>query len=369
MKYAEFANAGVHEQPVYEPGKSIESVALKYGLDYSRISKLASNENPFGPSPKALEAAQDAIKKAHLYPDGACLQLRTAISQVRSVDEEAIIIGNGSNEIIELLGHVFLHPGAEVVMGSQAFIVYKLVTKLFGATPVEIPMYNYGHDLKAMRAAVTSKTRIIFVASPNNPTGVANSEEDLINLAESLPDHVILCLDEAYAEYLQDAPNLCALMEAGRKIICLRTFSKIFGLGGLRVGYGYGDLELIRFLQRVRQPFNVNSVAQAAAIAALSDHNFMDRCIAANAVGRKQLVEGMQLLGYRAIAGDANFILCEVGDGNRFFEELQVRGIIVRPLAPYGMPAYVRITIGTEIDNENVLNAASEVVKIMKMST
>jgi len=254
-------------------------------------------------------------------------------------------------------------------MGSQAFIVYKLVTKLFGATPVEIPMCNYGHDLKAMRAAVNSKTRLIFVASPNNPTGVANSEEDLINLAESLPEHVILCLDEAYAEYLQAAPNLRALIESGRKIICLRTFSKIFGLGGLRVGYGYGDLELIQLLQRVRQPFNVNSAAQAAAMAALSDHDFIDRCIAANAVGRKRLVEGMRLLGYKAIEGDANFILCEVGDANRFFGELQKRGIIVRPLASYGMPAYVRITIGTEIDNEKLLNAACEVAKIMKVSS
>ena len=368
MKYAELANAGVHEQPVYEPGKSIESVAQEHGIDPAHIAKLASNENPFGPSPKAVEAAQAAIKQAHLYPDGACLRLRSAIAQVRAINEETIIIGNGSNEIIELLGHVFLRPGLEVVMGSQAFIVYKLVTKLFGATPVEVPMYEYGHDLKAMRAAVTSNTRLLFVASPNNPTGVANSEEDLINLAESLPDHVILCLDEAYAEYLHNAPNLCALIQAGRKIICLRTFSKVFGLGGLRVGSGYGDLELIRLLQRVRQPFNVNSVAQAAAIAALGDNDFVDRCILANTVGRELLVQGMQALGLNTIGGDANFVLSKVGDGNRFFKELQERGIIVRPLASYGMPAYVRITIGTELDNKILLKAAREVAKSLRVT-
>ena len=366
MKYAELANAGVHLQPVYEPGKSIESVAREHGLNPAQIAKLASNENPYGPSPKALEAAQVAIKQAHIYPDGACLELRSAIAKVRAIDKGAIIVGNGSNEIIELLGHVFLRPGLEVVMGSQAFVVYKLVTKLFGATPVEVPMYNYGHDLKAMRAAVTSKTRLLFVASPNNPTGVANKEADLNSLAESLPEHVILCLDEAYAEYVETAPNLCALIEAGRKIICLRTFSKIYGLGGLRIGYGYGDLELISLLQRVRQPFNVNSAAQAAAIASLEDHDFVKRCMLANNEGRRQLADGMQTLGYTTVGGEANFVLSNVGDGNWFFLELQKRGIIVRPLVSYGMPAYVRITIGTDLENKILLNAASEVAKSRK---
>jgi histidinol-phosphate aminotransferase len=363
MKYAELANAGVHEQPVYEPGKPIESVAQEYGLDPTRIAKLASNENPFGPSPKAMAAAATALKYAHLYPDGACGQLRKAIAEARGVDPDTIIVGNGSNEIIELLGHAFLRPGLEVVMGAQAFIVYKLVAKLFGATPVEVPMADFGHDLKAMRAAVTERTRLLFVASPNNPTGVANRAADLIELAESLPEQVIFCLDEAYAEYLESAPDLRAQISAGRKVFCMRTFSKIYGLGGLRVGYGYGAPELIELLQRVRQPFNVNSVAQAAAAASLSDHAFVERCRVANTAGRAQLVAGLEALGYATVGGEANFVLAEVGDGRSFFGALQQRGIIVRPLAPYGMPGFVRVTIGTEAENVRFLKAAAEVAE------
>lgn len=226
MKYAELANAGVHEQPVYEPGKPIEYVAQEFGLDPVRIAKLASNENPFGASPKAMAAAQASLKSAHLYPDGGCCKLRAALAEARGVGEDSLIIGNGSNEIIELLGHAFLRPGLEVVMGDQAFIVYKLVTQLFGATPVEVPMKDFGHDLKAMQAAVTARTRLLFVASPNNPTGVANSEADLIELAESLPEHVILCLDEAYAEYLESAPDLRAQILAGRKVFVCERFPK-----------------------------------------------------------------------------------------------------------------------------------------------
>ncbi len=368
MNYAELANAGVHEQPVYEPGKPIEYVAQEFGLEPAQIAKLASNENPFGASPKAMAAAQASLKSAHLYPDGGCGELRAAIAEVRGVDEGTIIVGNGSNEIIELLGHAFLRPGLEVVMGEQAFIVYKLVTKLFGATPVEVPMLDFGHNLKAMRAAVTDRTRLLFVASPNNPTGMANSEADLIELAESLPEHVILCLDEAYAEYLESSPDLRLQIETGRKVFCLRTFSKIYGLGGLRVGYGYGDSKLIQLLQRVRQPFNVSSVAQAAATAALSDHGFLDMCRSANEAGRKQLVEGMEALGYATIGGQANFVLSMVGDGGVFFKALQRRGIIVRPLAPYGMAEFVRITIGTPTDNERLLEATREIAQNSEVS-
>ena len=368
MNYAELANAGVHEQPVYEPGKPIGYVAQEFGLEPAQIAKLASNENPFGASPKAMAAAQASLKSAHLYPDGGCGELRAAIAEVRGVDEGTIIVGNGSNEIIELLGHAFLRPGLEVVMGEQAFIVYKLVTKLFGATPVEVPMLDFGHNLKAMRAAVTDRTRLLFVASPNNPTGMANSEADLIELAESLPEHVILCLDEAYAEYLESSPDLRLQIETGRKVFCLRTFSKIYGLGGLRVGYGYGDSKLIQLLQRVRQPFNVSSVAQAAATAALSDHGFLDMCRSANEAGRKQLVEGMEALGYATIGGQANFVLSMVGDGGAFFKALQQRGIIVRPLAPYGMAEFVRITIGTPTDNERLLEATREIAQSSEVS-
>ncbi len=245
-------------------------------------------------------------------------------------------------------------------MGAQAFIVYKLVTKLFGATPVEVPMSEFGHDLDAMLAAVTERTRLLFVASPNNPTGVANTEADLLRLAEDLPEHVILCLDEAYAEYLERAPDLSAAIHAGRKVVCLRTFSKIYGLGGLRVGYAYGDPELIALLHRVRQPFNVNSVAQAAATAALGDVEFVAMCRAENQAGREVLCEGLEALGCETLGGAANFVLSRVGGGVVVFEALQQRGIIVRPLAPYGMPEYVRITIGRSDENQRLLSTLSE---------
>lgn len=363
MKYAELANTGVQTQPVYEPGKSIETVAREYGLNPGLICKLASNENPFGPSPRAIAAAECALKSAHLYPDGSCRELRQKISEKRGITPESILVGNGSNELIELLGHLFLRPGLEVVMGSRAFIVYKLVTLLFGAVPVEVPMHQFGHDLEAMLAAVNSRTRLVFVASPNNPTGIANTELDILALVNRLPEHVILCLDEAYAEYLECAPDLTAAIQAGRKVICLRTFSKIYGLGGLRIGYAYGDPELIQLLSRVRQPFNVNSIAQAAATAALDDDAFTLKCRVENEKGRRLLQERLHALGIETTGGAANFVLSRTGNAAACFEALQKRGIIVRPLGVYGLPDYVRITIGRPEENEKLLAIVEDLLK------
>ena len=355
MNFAEIANKGVQTQPVYVPGKPIEAVAREYGLDQAAIAKLASNENPLGPSPKAMEAMRQAIEQVQLYPDGACHALREKIAAVRGLKSESIIVGNGSNEIIELLGHCFLRPGVEVVMGAQAFIVYKLVSLLFGAKPVEVPMPDFRHDVRALLDAVNERTAMVFVASPNNPTGQANTEAELVYLAENLPAGVLLCVDEAYAEYLEQAVDVRHLIEQGRPLIALRTFSKIYGLGGLRVGYGYAAPELIRLLQRVRQPFNVNSLAQVAACAALDDREFVLRCKTANAAGRQQLSAGLQKFGLSCYTGDANFVMCRVGEGRKVFEQLQSRGIIVRPLDPYGLSEYVRISIGTEAENARLL--------------
>ena len=357
MNYADLANAGVLAQPVYEPGKPIAQVAQEFGLVPDEVAKLASNENPHGPSPLAMAAGRAAMGSAHIYPDGAGHLLREAIAAERGVEPEAVIPGNGSNEIIELLGHAFLRPGVEVVMGAQAFIVYKLVTRLFGATAVEVPMKGFAHDLSAMRAAITERTRLLFVASPNNPTGAANEAAELLALAQDLPEHVIFCLDEAYAEYLDTAPDLRTAMTAGRKVFCLRTFSKIYGLGGLRIGYGYGDQELVALLQRVRQPFNVNAVAQAAAVAALGDVEFYEMCRRENAAGREFLVSGLNAMGFETFGGSANFVLTRVGDGSACFLNLQSQGIIVRPLDVYGMPEFVRITIGTQEENQRLLQA------------
>ena len=355
MNYADLANTGVLEQPVYEPGKPIEEVARDFGLDPQSILKLASNENPFGPSPKAVEAARKSLSQLHLYPDGACTALRERLGARHGVGADWIVPGNGSNEIIELLGHVFLRPGVEAVMGSQAFIVYKLVAKLFGADIVEVPMRDYAHDLDAMAAAVTDRTRLLFVASPNNPTGPANEAAAIARLARSLPPHVILVLDEAYAEYLSATPDVVGLIREGCRIVALRTFSKIFGLGGLRVGYGYGDPAVINLLQRVRQPFNVNAVAQAAALAALDDNAFIEQCLTANEAGRAQLVEGVEALGYEVVGGHANFVLIRTGEGTALFREMQAEGVIIRPLAAYGMPEFVRVTIGRPAENDRFL--------------
>ena len=355
MNYAELANAGVARQPVYEPGKPIESVAREYGLDPGAVVKLASNENPFGPSPRAREAVTRMADRLHLYPDGGCRELKAALAERHGVPPEGILVANGSNEVIELLGHAFLRPGVEAVMGDRAFIVYKLVTRLFGATAVEVPMPELVHDLEAMAEAVTERTRLVFVASPNNPTGTANTEAELIRLAERLPEDVILCFDEAYADYLESAPDLRAQLAAGRKIVFLRTFSKIHGLGGLRVGYAYGDPAMIGLLERVRQPFNVNAAAQAAALAALEDGAYVAECRRANEAGRAELADGLGARGYEVVAGRANFVLVRVGDGQGFFEALQRRGVIVRPLGGYGMPEYARITIGRPEDNRRLL--------------
>ncbi len=363
MKYTELVNAGVQTQPVYEPGKPIEVVAREFGLVPELICKLASNENPFGPSPKAVASATCALESVHLYPDGGCYELRHKIAQTRGVSPESILIGNGSNELIELLGHCFLRPGLEVVMGAQAFIVYKLVTRLFGATPVEVPMAGFGHNLEAMLAAVNDRTRLMFIASPNNPTGIANAEAELLALVDRLPEHVILCLDEAYAEYLERAPDLTVAIRAGRKVVCLRTFSKIYGLGGLRIGYAYADPELIGLLHRVRQPFNVNSIAQVAATAALDDGAFIAMCRDENKKGRELLCEGLEELGFKTTGGSANFVLSRVGDADACFRALQKKGLIVRPLGVYGLPDYIRITIGRQEENKRLLDGLLDLLK------
>ncbi|MCC6416530.1 MAG: histidinol-phosphate transaminase [Opitutaceae bacterium] len=349
------AKPEVRTQPVYEPGKPIEDVARELGLDPDGIIKLASNENPLGPSPLALAAAQRALTEVELYPDGGCFSLRARLAKTWALSPEQFIIGNGSNEIIELLGHAFLRPGDEVVMGNPAFVVYKLVALLFGAKPVEVPLVNHRHDLAAMAAAVTPRTRLVFVASPNNPTGTANTGDELRAFAQAMPEHVITVFDEAYAEYLGAAPDLRPLIAEGRHVIGLRTFSKIYGLAGLRVGYGYAGADLAGLLNRVRQPFNVNAVAQAAAAAALGDDEFVRRCRTENTAGVRQLEAGLRARGMEFVPSVANFILLRVGAGARVFADMQRQGLIVRPMRGYGMPEWIRVTVGTAVQNERFL--------------
>lgn len=362
MQLTSLVNPSVLTQPVYEPGKPIEDVARELGLDPAGIIKLASNENPFGPSPKALEAAQAALRQGELYPDGGSFALRQKLARRWGLGADQFVIGNGSNEILELIGHVFLRPGDEVVMGAPAFVVYKLVTLLFGAKPVEVPLVDYGHDLEAMRKAIGPRTKLVFVASPNNPTGVANAADELIAFARSLPDHVIGVIDEAYAEFLDVAPDLRPLIRENRKIIGLRTFSKIYGLASLRVGYGYASPDVAALLGRVRQPFNVNAIGQAAATAALDDEEFCEACRRQNRSGLAQLEAGFRALELDYVPSVANFLLVKVGDGLRVFDALQRRGVIVRPVKSYGMPEWVRVTVGTSEQNQRLLRELGSVL-------
>ncbi len=355
MNFESLAKPSVRTQPVYEPGKPIEYVARELGLDPAGIVKLASNENPFGPSPLALAAARRALEHGELYPDGGCFELRQKLATTHRLGADQFVVGNGSNEIIELLGHVFVGAGDEVVMGAPAFVVYKLVTLLFGAKAVEVPLRDWRHDLAAIAAAITPRTKLVYVCTPNNPTGTANTEPELLAFVRALPEHVIAVIDEAYAEYVESPPDLRPLIAEGRKVVCLRTFSKIYGLASLRVGYGYASAELCALLNRVRQPFNVNAIAQAAALAALDDTAFAERCARENRTGLRQLEQGCRELGLEFVPSVANFMLIRVGDGLRVFDALQRRGLIVRPVKSYGLPEWVRVTVGSYAQNERLL--------------
>lgn len=361
MNLPQLANPRILEQPVYQPGKPIEEVAREYKLNPKDICKLASNENPWGASPLAIAAGKEALNHIHLYPEGSGTELRSAISRNLGLQSEQVILGNGSNEIIELLGHVFLEEGDEVIVGEHAFVVYKLMALLMGAKPVPIAMPNLVHDLNEMRQAITDKTKLIFLPSPNNPTGTANSSEEIFAFIQSLPDHVIFCLDEAYTEYLEDPPDLRPLIEEGRKILAMRTFSKIHGLAGLRIGYGYGSETLVKLLQKARQPFNVNAIAQASAIAAIEDKDWVTQCRKRNTDGLEQMASGLENLDLEYVPSKANFLLVKVGDGQATFESLQEKGIITRPM-PESLNSFVRISIGTEEENRKALTALKQVL-------
>ena len=358
MTYRELVKKSVSSQPVYEPGRPIEVVAKAFGLDPAKVLKLASNENPLGPSPKAMVAAQKALQSVALYPENNAFFLKEELAARLQLSPDQIIVGHGSNEIIGFLGQAFVERGTEVVMGEHAFISYKLTTLLHGGRVVEVPLVDFRHDLEAMARAITGKTRLVFLPSPNNPTGTSNTREQIFSFVQKLPEHVIFCFDGAYEEYLEEANDLRPLISAGKKVICLRTFSKIYGLAGLRIGYGYADPELIEILNQVRPPFNVNSVAQAAALSALHDHSFVEESRRMNKAGMQQLRKGFAGLGLDTVPSTGNFFLVKLGErASRAFNFLQKRGIIVRPLLGYALPDYLRITVGTAAQNQTLLAA------------
>jgi len=353
----ELANPEVASLIPYEPGKPIDDVARELGLEPASIIKLASNENPLGPSPKALEAIRAVLPKLHLYPDGAGYHLRNGIAASFGLELKNVVLGNGSNEIIELAYHAFTRPGQhEIVTSENAFAVYELMAQLFGVGCVKVKEQDGFHqDLDAILAAVTPRTRLVFVASPNNPTGTRIPNAALDRFLGALPDHVVAVVDEAYYEFLDNPPDTLRAVRDGKKVILMRTFSKIQGLAGLRIGYALTTTEIAGLLERSRQPFNTNMAAQAAALAALQDLDHQRKTKEVTDAGRARLQEAFAKLGRKFVPSEANFVLVEVGDAASVFKKLQAKGIIVRSMVSYRMPAWIRVSIGTPQEIERFL--------------
>jgi histidinol-phosphate aminotransferase len=340
--------------PVYQPGRPIEEVARELGLPADGIIKVASNENPFGPSPLAVAAMQKALAGVNLYPDGNAFYLKQRLAAKLGVEPANLVLGNGSNEIIEFVAHALLAPGADVVVSQFCFAVYPIVTKLFGANLIIVPAKSYGHDLLAMLRAITPRTRIVFVANPNNPTGTLAPREEVIKFVNDVPDDVLLVMDEAYIEFLDDPLDLVSLVRLGarKNLILMRTFSKIYGLAGLRLGYGIGNPEFIGALEKIRQPFNINLLAQVAALAALDDAEHVRKTRQNNFAGLEFFERAFRDLKLESVPSHANFILVRVGEGQRVFEAMQKQGVIARPMGGYRLPEWIRISIGTPQENQ-----------------
>jgi histidinol-phosphate aminotransferase len=352
-------NSALKTLPTYQPGRPIEEVARELNLPANEIIKLASNENPLGPSPLALAAMQKVLANLNLYPDGNAFYLKQKLAEKLGVAPANLVLGNGSNEIIEFIGHVYFAPGVDIVVSQFCFAIYPLVAKMFGANVVVVPAKDHGHDLPAMLKALTPQTRVVFVANPNNPTGTLAPREAVIEFVNDVPDDVLLVIDEAYIEFLDDAVDLVSLIRLGvrKNLILMRTFSKIFGLAGLRLGYGIGNPDLIATLEKTRQPFNINSIAQAGAIAALDDAEHMSKTRENNARGLDFFSRAFRDLKLEFVLSSANFVLVRVGEGQKVFDAMQKQRVIVRPMGGYQLPEWIRISVGTPQENERGLNA------------
>jgi histidinol-phosphate aminotransferase len=355
-----YANPQLRELVAYEPGKPVEDLARELGIPHGEIIKLASNENPLGPSPVARQAMIETIERAHFYPDGGGYYLREAIAEHVGLAMANVILGNGSNEIIEFLGHAYLQPGDEVVAARHSFAVYRLMAQLFGAKVVDVADPDFVADLDAMLAAITPKTKEVFIANPNNPTGTMVFQAEIDRFMERVPDHVMVVFDEAYYEFLDEAPDVIKYVKAGRNVVVLRTFSKIQGLANLRIGYGLAAPEVIEVLQKARQPFNANGIAQAGALAGLRDKSHMEATRRVTHEGRDFLQSEFLEMGLEFVPSHANFVLVRVGDGKKVFDALLRRGIIVRAMGSYGLPEWIRVSVGTMPQNKVFIAALRE---------
>lgn len=363
--FNEIAKKWVNGLSVYQPGKPIEEVARELGLgDPEDIIKLASNENALGPSPKAVEAMKRHASRMHVYPDGDNFELRKALARKLSVADQQIFIGHGSNEIIQLLGHVFLDGHSSIVVSDHAFIVYRLVAALYESEVISVPMKDFTHDLDGMLKAIRPDTRLVFISNPNNPTGTMVDGDVIDAFMKEVPGHTVVVFDEAYIELLppDKQPDTLRYVRENRNVFVLRTFSKTYGLAGLRIGYALAPPEGVNLLHRVRQPFNVNAMAQSAALAALADDAFVEHTRQTVQAGLKQVCAAFDQMGLSYIPSVANFVLVKVGDGQKVFEALQKMRVIVRPVNVYRLPEYVRVTIGTEKENNKLIDAFGRVM-------
>lgn len=359
MDLCDLVPAYVRAIAPYHPGKPISELAREMGIRESAIVKLASNENPLGTSPLAHTAMRKALDHVARYPDGNGFELKAVISEHFGVGRDQIVLGNGSNDVLELAARAFLAPGAAAVYSEHAFAVYPLVTQAMGATGIVAPAKDFGHDLGAMRQAVTNNTRLIFIANPNNPTGTLAHPAEVLAFLRSVPGQALVVLDEAYNEYLPGdlKADSTAWLKQFPNLVITRTFSKAYGLAGLRVGFALARPEVADVMNRVRQPFNVSSVAQAAACAALGDKAFVKQSFELNRSGMEQITLGLERLGIGHIPSYGNFVSFRAGDAGAIYRRLLRLGVIVRPIASYGMPEYLRVTVGLESENEKFLQA------------
>lgn len=359
------AQPGVQKLSPYVPGKPVDELARELDIDPARIIKLASNENPMGASPKALQAIKYALAELTRYPDGNGFELKQRLSQACGVQPEQVTLGNGSNDILEIVARAYLAPGLNAVFSEHAFAIYPIVTQVVGATAHVARAKEWGHDLPAMLAAIDSNTRVVFIANPNNPTGTWFGPGALADFLAQVPDNVLVVLDEAYIEYAEgaDLPDGLDFLRDYPNLLVSRTFSKAYGLASLRVGYALSSPVVADVLNRVRQPFNVNSLALAAACAALDDVDYVAQSRQLNEAGMQQLEAGLGQMGLSWIPSKANFIAVDLGrEAASLYEGLLREGVIVRPIGGYGMPDHLRVSIGLPAENSRFLEALSKVL-------
>ena len=363
LNFLEYAAPGVADLRPYQPGKPLAELERELGI--RDAIKLASNENPLGPSPLALAAIRDALPDLALYPEGGAPELRARLAQMHDLDPRQFIFGNGSDQVIEMAVRAFAGPGTEVIVSQYAFAAYAIAAQASGATVRTAPARNYGHDLDAMTALLSERTRLVFIANPNNPTGTQLSGAALETFIDSVPAHALVVLDEAYLELMDDDNYPDGRQWLGRfsNLLVTRTFSKAYGLAGLRCGYGMGHPDLIAVLERVRQPFNINSLAQVAAHAALLDTRHLEATRVNNRQERQVLAEGLDKFGLTILPPAGNFTAFAVpGGGQSVYVALLQRGVIVRPLSPYGMPDHLRVSVGLPAENQRFLKMLGEVL-------